>query len=94
MVEYKYMNTHEQPLVGPQAEDRDEQIDAEMTGSGQPLWMAFLADPEALTVSKEEVQDAKNALQRMQSEKPDTISLCKHKTIEECRDMIHPAQAA
>lgn len=65
-----------------------------MTVDGQPLWMAFLEDPDAISISKEEAQDAKNALVQMQSTSAETISLCKHKTIKECAELIHPAQAA
>ena len=88
------MSNPYEELVGPRAEDRNEAVVEDVAENGEPLWMAFLNDPEAITLSKEEVQDAKNAFAIVQNTRPEVISLCKHKTIKECREIVHPAQAA
>lgn len=88
------MNNQYENLVGPQPEDREETVLEDVTETGQPLWMAFLNDPESLSITKEEVEEAKNALAIAKDANPEAISLCKHKTIRECKEMIHPAQAA
>ncbi|HVY36001.1 MAG TPA: hypothetical protein VG982_01840 [Candidatus Paceibacterota bacterium] len=75
-------------IVGPQAEDRPESVDETVMANGQPLWMAFLDNPDALVISPDEVQDAKNAFAQFQREKPETISQCQNKSIDECRKII------
>ncbi len=84
------MENFEENLVGPRSHEREESIDLleDVAISGEPLWMAFLDNPEALSISKEEVQAAKNALIEMQNQQPEVIKMCTHKSIEECKDMI------
>lgn len=82
-------------MVGPQAEDRENvHLSEEVNEKGQPLWMAFLADPEALSISSDEVQDAKNAFTSFKNEHSEVISMCAHKKIEECKNLIESAQSA
>lgn len=82
-------NNEMENLVGPRTEDKEQKQDIEdVSSDGQPLWMAFLDDPEALSITKEEVQDAKNALIVTQSKEPEVIEMCKRKTISECRDSM------
>ena len=89
------MSNQYENLVGPRPEDREETVLEDVTEGGQPLWMACLNDPEALSITKEEVEEAKNALAIAKDTNPEVISLCKHKkTPQECKDMIHTAQAA
>lgn len=79
-------------IVGPKPEDR-EQIIEDVTADGQPLYMAFLADPEAPHISHEEVEAAKNALQRAKSEQAEVIKMCQRKPLNECIEDIHKLAA-
>lgn len=83
------MENEMENLVGPRSDERLEETPEETAADGTPLWMAFLKDPEALVVEPNEVQDAKNALVRARVEHPEIISMCKHKTIQECAQTLH-----
>lgn len=50
--------------------------------------MAFLSDPDAINLSKEEVQDAKNALIALKNEHPEVVSICSKKKINDCKTVI------
>ncbi len=91
-VELDSMKNQFEDLVGPRSEDREEKILDEVAADGQPLWMAFLADPEALSISKEEVEDAKNALIEAQGDNAIVVALCKNKTIPECKTMLQSSE--
>lgn len=60
------MKNFEESLIGPQSDEREERVIEDVDSSGQPLWMAFLADPEALTINSDEVGDAKKCLREFQ----------------------------
>jgi predicted aconitase len=83
------MEKYEENLVGPRSEDREsDTLAEEVAANGEPLWMAFINDPEALSLSKEDVQDAKNALAEMKTQQPEIIKMCAHKSIQECKDIV------
>lgn len=81
-------------LVGPRADEQESKIIEDINAAGQPIYLAFLKDPEALRVTADEIQDAKNAFKEMQEKSPEVISMCKHKTLDECRELVYPSQAA
>ena len=85
------MKNFEESLIGPQSDEREERVIEDVDSSGQPLWMAFLADPEALTINSDEVGDAKNAYENFKKSKPEVIKMCARKTIEEFQDIIREA---
>lgn len=85
------MNTFEnENLVGPRSDEREERIFDDVNEQGQPLWMAFI-DLESPTMSKEEVQNAKNMLAELKNKNPQIIEMCAHKNIDECKDIIREA---
>lgn len=67
-----------------------EKVPEDITTDGQPIWMAFLGDPEALSVSPDEVQMAKNAVA---SASPEVIDNCRRVPIKECIDEVHKLAA-
>lgn len=73
-------------LVGSRPEDK-ELVLQDQTADGKMLYEAFL-NPEALSWSKEEVEEAKNKLIEMQTVHPEIIQMCAHKNIDECRSDI------
>lgn len=73
-------------LVGPKQEDQ-ESILRDQTVDGKMLYEAFL-DPQTLSWSKEEVEEAKNKLIEMQNKHPEIIQMCARKSIDECRSEI------
>ncbi len=75
-------------LVGNRSQDDKEKEQDDVNTEGQPLYMAFLADPEAVNVTKEEIQDAKNALLELQNQHPEVVSLCRHRSIPECLEAV------
>lgn len=77
--------------IDERSEDQPEKIVEDVNEKGVPLYMAFLADPNAITVSKEEVQDAKNLLLQVQTERPEVIEICKHSSIPECVEAFKQA---
>ena len=86
------MENFEENLVGPRSDEREsETLPEEVANNGEPLWMAFLSDPEAINLSKEDVEDAKNALVEMKNRHPEIIKMCAHKTINDCREEISKA---
>lgn len=88
-------NIYEGPLVGPRSDDeREKNLEQEVNEQGQPLYMAFLADPEALSVSADEIQDAKNAFAQLKDKHPEVISMCAHKKIDECKTYIQSIREA
>jgi predicted aconitase len=83
------MENYREDLVGPRSEDhKNNTLAEEVSANGEPLWMAFINDPEALSLSKDDVQDAKNALAEMKTQQPEIIKMCAHKSIEECKDIV------
>ena len=79
-------------LIGPKPEDREQNtLEDEVAANGEPLWMAFLEDPNALSVSKEEVEEAKNELAQMKNKQPEVIKMCAHKSIQECKELVQAA---
>ena len=83
------MEKFEDSLVGPRSDEREIDIlSEEAAANGEPLWIAFLSDPDAINLSKEEVEDAKNALAEMKQSRPEVIKMCAHKTISDCREEL------
>ena len=79
-------------LVGDKPEDREKEMD-DVTSDGQPIWMAFLNDPESVNVSASEVQDAKNAVIEAQKTAPEVINNCRRMSINECVEEVHKIAA-
>lgn len=86
------MNNSHEDLVGPRAHERSGKVIEDVDSKGVALYFAFLSDE--LTHTADEIQDAKNAFQRMKEDKPEVILMCAHKTVDECRELINPAEAA
>ena len=86
-------NQHEDiaDLVGGRSDDREGRVIEAVTKDGMPLWMAFLEDPDALVTSKEDIQDAKNALVRAMQEKKDVVEMCQRQPLDECIKELHKA---
>lgn len=76
---------NQESLVGPQIEDREKEME-DMTADGQPIWMAFLENPEALSISPDEAQTAKNAAETAD---PKILNNCRRVPIKECIDEVH-----
>lgn len=83
------MENFEENLVGSRPEDQSEgKSDGSQTKEGQAIYMALLEDPDALVISKEEIEIAKNRLEVVKDKHPEVIQMCAHKSLEECRTII------
>ena len=78
-------NPQENPLVGLKHEDMIEKAPEDITADGQPIYMAFLEDPNDANVSLEEIQEAKNAAMNA---KEDLIDKCRLVPFNECIEEV------
>ncbi|MSU45374.1 MAG: hypothetical protein EXS47_01965 [Candidatus Zambryskibacteria bacterium] len=76
--------------VGPESEDRESRVTPELVqlSEGQPLYHAFLRDPDAITVSTDEVHSAKSRLYQIIATNPEAVVSCNGKTIDEARAIL------
>lgn len=81
---------NQEELIGGKPEDNSEKAPENVTADGQPIWMAFLGNPEALSVSPDEVQAAKNAVE---TANPEVIDNCRRVPIKECIDEVNKIAA-
>ena len=87
------MNNFEEPLIGPNPEDQETTKIEDVSETGEPLWMAFLEDHEALTISSDEVEVAKNAYDDFKTEHAEVIAMCARKPLTECKSLIEESMA-
>ncbi len=90
MEQYK----EQEELVGPRPEDNERSEKEELTSNGEPLWMAFLSDPDAITITPDEVHEAKNAFAQMKQLHPEVIQMCTRKSPQECKTLIEEIKKA
>lgn len=76
-------------LKGP--EDKAKRSPQNTTSDGQPLYFAFLANPDAPMHSSDEMHEAKNALDKAMKEKPDVILMCQRLPLVECIQKLQEA---
>jgi hypothetical protein len=82
------MENPREDLVGPRNEDVVERVPEDTTVDGKPIWMAFLEDPEAINLSKEETEAAKNALNNAPA---DVVDMCRRVPLNECIEKVSKA---
>ncbi len=87
------MNNFEEPLVSPRPEDQETTKIEDVSETGEPLWMAFLGDHEALTISSDEVEMAKNAYDEFKTGHSEVIEMCTRKPLTECKSLIEESMA-
>lgn len=90
MFKWKHM-TRENPmedLVGPRSDEVIEKSPQDVTVDGKPIWMAFLGDPDAINISREEAEAAKNALNNAPA---DIVDSCRRVPLNECIEKVSKA---
>lgn len=81
-------------LIGPRSDERGERIIEDRDVNNQPLYFAFLRNPDAIVEDEDDHRNAKEEYARAKAEKPEIIKMCARKTYDECRNLINPAKAA
>jgi hypothetical protein len=57
--------------------------------NGSPLWMVFLKDPSALSITPEEAHLARNTHDAVKAKYPEAINRCNGQEIEECIHVLN-----
>lgn len=90
------MEWKENAGIGPESEDREPTLTPESAhlSEGQPLYHALLDNPDAITVSADEVHSAKSRLYQIISLDPEAVLACNGKTLEEAKAILESIESS